>query len=180
MRGNGERTVPRMRRWTCALALAAAAAAPAASAAAATIVFVPADPPAGSHYISTGVTLAPGQQVRISAGGTAYCGNTDVCGTGTGPDGKQGTTGDQQRAEVLAEYGIDYGPFEAPSLTAFSLIGRVGTGPVLQLGSATHTVAGSGVLMLAYNDNLYSDNTGGYTVTVQRCTVVFGICLFAS
>jgi hypothetical protein len=40
--------------------------------------------------------------------------------------------------------------------------------------------SGSGALMLAYNDNLYSDNTGAYTVTIQRCTVVFGICLFAS
>jgi hypothetical protein len=113
--------------------------------------------------------------VRISAAGSAWCGNYDpsICDNGNGPDGV-GKTGDAVQQYVYHTYHIDYGPFTAGKLVAFSLIGKVGSGPAVQLGSAARTVSGSGRLYMAYNDNYYEDNTGGYTVTIQRC--IFGIC----
>jgi hypothetical protein len=172
------RTARPARRWLAGLVMVlGAVVAPVSAAAAATTVFVPAYQPESqtNHYVDTGVTLQSGQQVRISATGSAWCGNYDanICGNGNGPDGV-GKTGDAVEAYVYNTYGIDYGRFTAGSLIAFSLIGKVGSGSALQLGSAARTVSGGGRLYLAYNDNYYEDNTGGFTVTIQRC--VFGLC----
>ena len=50
------------------------------------------------------------------------------------------------------------------------LIGRVGNGPAFAIGSNTGPMPmpASGVLQLGVNDDHYEDNTGNFTVSVQR------------
>ncbi len=57
----------------------------------------------------------------------------------------------------------------AVGLPSFSLVGRIGeSGTPFFVGSGPITLTGSGELYLTYNDWLYSDNSGGYSVTVAQ------------
>jgi hypothetical protein len=54
-----------------------------------------------------------------------------------------------------------------PTLSAYSLIARVDNGPWVSVGEGPTIVKGSGPLYLAYNDEFYGDNAGGFTATVS-------------
>jgi hypothetical protein len=61
--------------------------------------------------------------------------------------------------------------FTAPRLRAFSLVGRVGDGPFVQLGTRPTTISGEGAVRLYYNDarGRYDDNEGAFVVKVAPC-----------
>lgn len=107
------------------------------------------------RFLQTGFVLKKGLSVTIKATGTAY---TAICSPacGTGPNGN---------ANIICPISCP-----GPGLVAYSLIGKVGRGHVLFIGSGTRTVYGRGRLALAYNDGVYTDNSGGYTVSlIYRC-----------
>jgi hypothetical protein len=59
----------------------------------------------------------------------------------------------------------------APGLRQFSLVGAVGGGDFVQLGSERTKMTGTGPVALAYNDLIggYDDNRGGFLVRVTKC-----------
>jgi hypothetical protein len=61
--------------------------------------------------------------------------------------------------------------FFDPNAPAYSLVGEAGSGRVTFIGAGPTTVRGPGELRLGYNDQIgsYSDNSGGFTVTIQTC-----------
>jgi hypothetical protein len=102
--------------------------------------------------VSTGVVLTAGMSVTVSATG-AVCPYSGFC---PGPDGYAGwdTTS------------TAYGGFPSPGGPAWGLVARVGTGPWVQVGSGPTPLSGEGALEFAVNDDLLSDNSGSFTVTV--------------
>jgi len=60
-----------------------------------------------------------------------------------------------------------YGGFVLPGAPAWGLVSKVGSGPWTQVGSGPTTLSGTGELVFAVNDDLFSDNTGSFTVTVS-------------
>jgi hypothetical protein len=54
----------------------------------------------------------------------------------------------------------------APNLAIYSLIARVGAGPWVFVGTGPTVVSGTGQLYLAYNDDFYGDNGGGFLATI--------------
>jgi hypothetical protein len=62
------------------------------------------------------------------------------------------------------------GRLPVPNAAVGALIGRVGNGPAFLIGPNTAPIAmpGNGNLMLGVNDDHYEDNTGTYSVSVQR------------
>ena len=129
----------------------------------ATQVTVPAiTPPANSGLpgVSTGIHLARGEVAVINATGTANClAGTATC-TNLGPNGGKPLN--------------DSTPFFDPKAPAYSLVGEAGRGPLAFIGVGPTTVRGPGELRLEYNDQpgSYSDNSGGFTVTIQTCSLV--------
>ncbi len=109
------------------------------------------------RFLQTGFVLKKGLSVTIKATGTAY---TTICSPacGTDPNGN---------ASIICPI-ICAGP----GLFAFSLIGKVGRGHLVFIGTGPRTVSGRGRLALAYNDGNYTDNSGGYTVRLTyRCAL---------
>jgi hypothetical protein len=132
------------------LALAAPLAAHAA-APASTTVYVPATAGSDSSgpYASakTGVVLAPGDSVSVTATGLASCAGS-ICYFD--PNGH-----------------TDYSSsFLAPWARMWSLIGRVGSGPWQFVGVGPTLLTGVGEVSFAFNDDFFGDNEGGWTVTV--------------
>jgi hypothetical protein len=130
-------------------------------------VSVPASASAGVS--AGGVTT--GALVTISASGSAgygYQGGSGACAgyPTTHPDGSRylGST--------------DCGPKDDPNATLSGdavglLIARIGDGAWFAVGAGDNfTAAQSGALTVAYNDSVYSDNTGSYSVTVTQ--IVYG------
>jgi hypothetical protein len=100
--------------------------------------------------VNTGLVLKKGRPLTVTATGTVcYIGSLCV-----GPDG--GTSIDKSA-----------GGFVLPDAPAIALIGRVGSGPWVQVGSGPTKLSGSGVLVFAVNDNWFPDNTGSFTATVS-------------
>jgi hypothetical protein len=100
----------------------------------------------------TGLVLQSGQSVTVTATGS-------VCyrvGTCLGPDGNA-TANTTTSA---------YGSFLLPGGPGWGLVGRVGSGSWIQVGSGPTTLSGTGDLVFAVNDDLYRDNTGSFLVTV--------------
>ena len=131
--------------------LVSAAWATAAGTATATYVYVV--PGSTVPGLSTGVVLDPAASASITATGAICPYGGSFC---PGPNGDAGwnTTG------------ILYGGFPLPGAPAWGLVARVGTGPWVQVGSGPTSVAGTGVLEFAVNDDFLADNTGTFTVTV--------------
>jgi hypothetical protein len=102
---------------------------------------------------STGLVLA-GDSVTVSATGTV-CPWTGSC---FGPDGDASVDTTQS----------GYGGFVAPGAPAWGLVARVGGGAWVQVGSGPTTLSGTGELVFAVNDDLFWDNAGSFTVTVDR------------
>jgi hypothetical protein len=104
--------------------------------------------------VSTGLVLTTGMSVTVTATGAVCPFGTGFC---PGPNGYapwDTTTS-------------SYGGFVLPGAPAWGLVGKVGSGPWLQVGSGPTTLSGTGQLVFAVNDDLLSDNTGSFTVTVS-------------
>ena len=59
------------------------------------------------------------------------------------------------------------GGFPLPGAPAWGLVGRVGGGPWVQIGTGPTRLSGTGELVFAVNDDLLADNSGSFTVTVS-------------
>ena len=105
---------------------------------------------------NTGITVASGTKVVITATGKV---TYNTRGDKTTPDGHT------VPSEICAT-GVSAGWYNQ-NLNCLSLLGRFGNGEVFQLGDSTklHDVEG-GRLYLILNDNDYLDNSGHFTVTV--------------
>ena len=104
--------------------------------------------------LTTGLVLQPGQVLTVTAGGGVCPFGDSYC---PGPDGNpaQGTTS------------TVFGGFPLPGAPAWGLVGRVGSGPWVQIGHGPTTLTGTGVVSFAVNDDLLGDNAGAFTVTVS-------------
>jgi hypothetical protein len=103
--------------------------------------------------VNTGLVLKKGHPVTVTATDTV-CPGTGYC---VGPDGNPA-------ADTTHS---SFGGFVLPGAPAYGLVGRVGTGPWVQVGSGPTTLSGKGVLVFAVNDDLFGDNTGSFTATVS-------------
>lgn len=101
---------------------------------------------AASVWNDTGVTLTPGMSVTISASGTVE--------RGSGPSDPNGG-------------GFLCGVCTSKVLPVYSLIGQIGTGDPFFVGTGPITVSGKGTLFLAFNDGLYTDNSGYFVATIS-------------
>ena len=102
----------------------------------------------------TGLLLSGGQSVTATATG-AFCPFGDsYC---VGPDGYP----------PINTLQSSFGSFVLPGAPAWGLVGRVGDGPWVQVGSGPTTLSGTGELVFSINDDLWSDNAGSFTVTVS-------------
>jgi hypothetical protein len=111
--------------------------------------------------VDTGIELAPGEGAMITATGTASC-------LAAEPDAPcdLGADGSVPAPDISP-------PFMAPGIPAYSLDGEVGSGPLTFIGTGPATVQGPGELRLGYNDEIgaYYDNGGGFTVTIETCSL---------
>jgi hypothetical protein len=116
----------------------------------------------GTPGVDTGIDLAPGEGALITATGMATCNARNPVSECVylNADGGGSAVGASP-------------PFMDPQAPAYSLTGEVGSGPLTFVGTGPVTVEGPGELRLGYNDELgdYYDNGGGFTVTIQTCTL---------
>jgi hypothetical protein len=114
----------------------------------------------GLPGVDTGVHLARGEVAVLNATGTANCLEGTATCTNLGPNG-----GEPLNRST---------PFFDPNAPAYSLVGEVGSGPLTFIGVGPTVVRGPGRLRLEYNDQIgsYSDNGGGFTITIQTCSLV--------
>ena len=102
-------------------------------------------------WLDTGIELTVGQQISVSASGSACLSGPNYC---CGPDGN-------------SSWGTDHGCSNG------ALMGKVGTGDVVAgdrfcVGSSYNgTAVISGHLFLAFNDTNYSNNTGGFYACIK-------------
>ena len=143
-----------LKGWTAAVAALALALAAQAGAAGPTTVSN--TYPVGGLSIpgaSTGLVLTGAMTVTVTASG-AVCPYAGFC---PGPNGY--TLWDTAQSS--------YGGFPLPGGPAWGLVGRVGNGSWVQIGTGPKKLSGTGELVFAINDDLLSDNTGSFTVTVS-------------
>jgi hypothetical protein len=123
--------------------------------------------PAKDPYTRSGITVAAGQRISITASGKPAW-RFDC--TGSCRVGPNGISFQTKRCKALQRSKV-FGVFTAPGLACFSLIGRIGShGSPFEVGSSlTFSVppTASGELYLGFNDNLYSDNSGSFKATVS-------------
>jgi hypothetical protein len=107
---------------------------------------------ANQRWVSTGITVAKGQQVRFNSSGEVQL----------SPDANDtaGTAGSKIGRRMSA------GPL--PGQLAGALIGRVGNGQPFGIGNQTDPLSmpAAGLLYLGINDDNVGDNNGAFTVTV--------------
>lgn len=105
----------------------------------------------------TGLVVADGATVTVTATGTVCPGGGFACVT---PDG------DPTRDTTQS----GYGGFLLPGAPAWGLVARVGSGPWVHVGSGQTTLSGNGNLVFAVNDDYFGDNWGTFTATVSVST----------
>jgi hypothetical protein len=106
--------------------------------------------------VAPGITLQPGATATVTASGTISCAGPVT--SSSCPSGPQGNG-------TVAGSG-----FAVPGAPKFGLIAQVGNGP-LQFVGASATLTGQGSVAFGVNDDIYSDNSGSFTVTVTvSCT----------
>lgn len=103
--------------------------------------------------VDTGLVLKRGRSVTVTATGTV-CPGTGYC---TSPDG----------VSSVDTTDTTFGGFVLPDAPAYGLVARVGSGPWVQVGSGPTQLTGTGDLLFAFNDDLFVDNVGTFTVTVS-------------
>jgi hypothetical protein len=104
--------------------------------------------------VTTGLVLEPGMTVTVTATGAVCPFGNSYC------PGPNGNTAWNTTTSA-------YGGFPLPGAPAWGLVGRVGGGPWVQVGSGPTTLSGTGALVFAVNDDLLGDNSGSFTVTVS-------------
>jgi hypothetical protein len=122
----------------------------------------------------TGIQIAVGNLVRITASGYCYCTTNQVPSNNFDPDGCCAPPD----LCTCPGKGIADGTFLVPGVPRLALVGRVGMGAPFFVGDTLIMVSsGSGELELAFNDavSLYWDNAGQYEATV---TVGATMCTF--
>jgi hypothetical protein len=132
--------------------------------------------PANAGWVSTGLTVATGQRLDVSAEGsvhTAPIPDFHIPGEFKSASGPAGQTSGPTCGEVTATFSKDLlaitGPCALDSAYFGELIGRVGN-RTFRIGDATTIVSpGRGTLELAVNDLTLTlfDNTGAFTVVVR-------------
>ncbi|HUJ11426.1 MAG TPA: family 16 glycosylhydrolase [Verrucomicrobiae bacterium] len=112
--------------------------------------------PAKVKWFDTGLDLFEGEAATITASGTISVGALNPTYKSETPVGQPGVT----------PLGT---PVLAPNLTAWSLVGRVGSsGAPFEIGTGTNFfVSGNGRLYVSVNDNLFSDNSGDWSVSAS-------------
>jgi len=103
--------------------------------------------------LTTGLVLA-GNSVTVTATGAVCPFGNSYC---PGPDGNAAWNTTTSA----------FGGFPLPGAPAWGLVARVGSGPWVQVGSGPTAVSGTGALQFAVNDDLLTDNSGSFTVTVS-------------
>ena len=103
--------------------------------------------------VDTGLVLQ-GQSVTVTAAGSVCPFGDGFC---PGPAGY--ATWDTTSSS--------FGGFVLPGAPAWGLVGRVGSGPWMQVGTGPTVLGGTGLLVFAVNDDLFGDNSGSFTVTVS-------------
>jgi hypothetical protein len=107
--------------------------------------------PGQQMWTDTGVDVAAGTQLTISANGSIRFSSTDA---GKTPDGDPACTAPPS--------------FLAPGLTCYSLVGRIGSGTPFEVASQDTLIAGnSGRLFLAPNDDSFFDNSGSWQAHIE-------------
>lgn len=136
----------------------------------------PTEPPPSMHklyvrakdpYTNSGIVVSANEQLSITATGKAqwrlHC-------TGSCRVSPSGVPFSTKRCKTLQESKV-FGPFTAPGLACFSLIGKISAhGDPFEVGSSlryTVPANASGDLYLGFNDNLYRDNSGGFEATIS-------------
>ena len=117
------------------------------------------DVPANSRGLDTGIDLRAGDPITISATGTIFAGRRVG---DTGPDGKTSSGfGSIINARPVPSAGVG-------ALIAYIRManGQLST-PYLIGSNLDTTVPADGRLILAINDDDYSDNTGGFSVRIR-------------
>jgi hypothetical protein len=107
----------------------------------------------GVPGVDTGLVLTGGMEVTVTATGSVCPFGSGAC---NGPGGVSSWNTNQS----------SYGGFVLPGAPAWGLVGKVGDGPWVQVGSGS-TLTGTGTLVFAVNDDLFGDNAGSFTVTVS-------------
>jgi hypothetical protein len=107
----------------------------------------------GVPGVDTGLVLTGGMEVTVTAGGSVCPFGFGAC---NGPGGVASWNTNQS----------SYGGFVLPGAPAWGLVGRIGDGPWIHVGSGS-TLSGTGRLVFAVNDDLFADNRGSFTVTVS-------------
>jgi hypothetical protein len=117
--------------------------------------------PAIEKWTDSGVALASGEKVTISATGTASWGG----GKFTGPVGKKFA---QDNCGEIAYEASATEPFTAPGVNCYALLFRVGTSgvPFPTGAKITFTSPVAGELYLGMNDTHFNDNVGHWTATI--------------
>jgi len=108
--------------------------------------------PANQQWTNTGIPVLRGQRISFNARGDIMISPT----ASSGPDGSPAVTNPNVRYPVQGA-------------AAGALIGRVGNGAPFPIGSNTQpiTMPANGPLMLGINDDVLSDNSGSFAVTVS-------------
>jgi len=106
--------------------------------------------PGNAGWVSTGTIINSGEFLVINASG--FVSGALGVPPGDTPDGPG--------------FGPGSSSYLAPGLERYSLVGKIGDNAPFQVGSSfSRTVLQSGIISLAYNDEEYGDNSGGYDVT---------------
>lgn len=110
--------------------------------------------PGTQEWTDTGVTVAAGDRVGITASGQVYIDPSFP----VGPDGDQACTPS-----------VDHpgGPFPAVNLPCWSLVGRIGDGTPFEIGTSILVVASAGRVYLGVNDDNFTDNSGNWTARIK-------------
>jgi hypothetical protein len=110
-------------------------------------------------WTDTGFAVTAGESITITATGSmnnGQCAGTECTYTPAGRTSSSTCTG------------IAGGPFTAPNLNCWSLIGKIGSsGTPFEVGTSLQTTASTGgELFLGVNDNDFGDNSGSWTATI--------------
>lgn len=116
----------------------------------------------GQAVFNTGLVLTEGMSVTATATGVVCASPNNLC-PGPNGDASFDTTHDW------------FGGFVLPGAPALGLVGRVGNGPWVQVGSGPTTLSGTGALVFSVNDyySYFWDNTGSFTVTATLSYACF-------
>jgi hypothetical protein len=99
--------------------------------------------------LNTGLVLKKGSVTVTATGTVCYLGSLCV-----GPDGD-------------SSIDTTNPGFVLPDASGIALVGRVGSGPWVQLGSGPTPLSGKGEVVLAVNDIYFPDNSGSFMVTIS-------------